>query len=529
MFERKRSFVSRMHSDYCRLEGRTVNQWLAEPNSISSFFAALERKGWIKRGHDPAESRFWQLVEGPTAIMFGVFRPYEKQLLHDWIAAGWQKSRRLKAPEQTYFEHVEDEHYPEFSLENVLAKMAGARHALPEGLRDVLGWNRPFTPTTLLPDDLAKLMQANVIEYEGNQLRSTVRFSTLGDWTFLHSGYPTVAADAVFFGPDSYRFAHALQAHLQRDTGEIRHAVEIGSGTGIGAIVIATARRSARVMAVDINDLALRYTAINVALAGHANVSVKHSDVLQDVTGTFDLIVANPPYMLDASERTYRHGGGVSGEGLSLRIIEESLPRLAAGGFLLLYTGVAVAAGEDRFYNADWPDYERYLDLLLRTGVRPDVDCWWAIRPSRRYPTVELRIADGCPRLEDGLCIAALFYEMVTHCIEVGREINLLTRETHWVTQENLWRAMRYGRDGRFIDLSSLAPLSAREWLFQLQARFELADVHIDQAVRILTTGSSADQQLKVYDQAVTRGLAHELALQDVVDLLVNQTAQPAL
>lgn len=133
-FERKRSFGSRMHSDYCRLEGRTVNQWLAEPNSISSFFAALERKGWIKRGNDPAESRFWQLVEGPTAIMFGVFSPYEKQLLHDWIAAGWLKSRRLKAPEQTYFEHVEDEHYPEFSLENVLAKMAGARHALPEGL-----------------------------------------------------------------------------------------------------------------------------------------------------------------------------------------------------------------------------------------------------------------------------------------------------------------------------------------------------------------------------------------------------------
>jgi len=177
----------------------------------------------------------------------------------------------------------------------------------------------------------------------------------------------------------------------------------------------------------------------------------------------------------------------------------------------------------------DWPDYQRYLTLLHRTGVRPDVDCWWAIRPSRRYPTVELRIADGCPRLEDGLCIAALFYGMVTHCIEVGREINLLTRETHWVTQENLWRAMRYGCDGRFIDSSSLAPLSAREWLLQLQARFELADVHIDQAIRIFTTGSSADQQLKIYDQAVTRGFAHEFALRKVVDLLINQTAQPAL
>lgn len=227
-----------------------------------------------------------------------------------------------------------------------------------QSLRDVFGWNRPFNPTTFLPDDLAMLMEANVIEKEGNLLRSTVRFSTLGDWTFLHSGYPTVAADAVFFGPDSYRFAHVIQAHLQWHAGEIRHAVEIGSGTGIGAIVIAGARRNARVTAVDINDLALRYTAINVALAGLGNVCVKHSDVLQDVPGTFDLIVANPPYMLDAAERTYRHGGGVSGEGLSLRIVEESLPRLAAGGFLLLYTGVAIAAGEDRFHNA----LERLLD-----------------------------------------------------------------------------------------------------------------------------------------------------------------------
>lgn len=83
--------------------------------------------------------------------------------------------------------------------------------------------------------------------------------------------------------------------------------------------------------------------------------------------------------------------------------------------------------------------------------------------------------------------------------------------------------------DGRFIDSSSLAPLSAREWLLQLQARFERADVHIDQAIRIFTTGSSADQQLKVYDQAVTRGLAHEFALREVVDLLINQTAQTAL
>jgi hypothetical protein len=89
MFERKQAFAQHMHSDYCKIEGRTVNQWLAEPGGIRPFLAALERKGWIKRKADPADSRFWQLIDGPGAAMFGVFSGYEKQLLADWIADGY--------------------------------------------------------------------------------------------------------------------------------------------------------------------------------------------------------------------------------------------------------------------------------------------------------------------------------------------------------------------------------------------------------------------------------------------------------
>ncbi|WP_263263329.1 iron-containing redox enzyme family protein [Pseudomonas sp. RIT-PI-S] len=89
MFERKQTFAQHMHSDYCKIEGRTVNQWLAEPGGIRPFLSALERKGWIKRKADPAESRFWQLIDGPGAAMFGVFSAYEKQLLADWIADGF--------------------------------------------------------------------------------------------------------------------------------------------------------------------------------------------------------------------------------------------------------------------------------------------------------------------------------------------------------------------------------------------------------------------------------------------------------
>ncbi|RRV09044.1 iron-containing redox enzyme family protein [Pseudomonas sp. v388] len=98
MLERKRTFGQHMHSDYCRLDGKTVNEWLAKPDQIAEFLAVLENRGWIKRHQDPAESRFWQLIEGAGAPMFGVFSGYEKQLVHDWIAGDWIADGSAAAP-----------------------------------------------------------------------------------------------------------------------------------------------------------------------------------------------------------------------------------------------------------------------------------------------------------------------------------------------------------------------------------------------------------------------------------------------
>ncbi|RIA35997.1 heme oxygenase-like protein [Ectopseudomonas oleovorans] len=89
--ERKRSVASQMHSDYCRIEGRTVNQWLADDNGMVGFLDALQRHGWIRRDRDPANSRFWRLIQGEGASMFGVFSRYERHLLHDWIAGDWRQ------------------------------------------------------------------------------------------------------------------------------------------------------------------------------------------------------------------------------------------------------------------------------------------------------------------------------------------------------------------------------------------------------------------------------------------------------
>ena len=257
-------------------------------------------------------------------------------------------------------------------------------------LREVFGWNRPFTPSLLSADELEHMREAGIVSARGQLLQSQVRWSTLSDLLLVHSGFPTDTADAVFFGPDSYRFARVIEAHLQHSAAPLESAVEIGCGTGIGALLIARARRHAQVCALDINPLALRYAAINVALAELGNVTVDYSDVLEGVIGQFDLIVANPPYMLDGRQRTYRHGGGKLGEALSLRMVRESLERLSPGGTLLVYTGVAMVDGHDPFLDALHETLEGPRWAWVYEEVDPDVFSEQLLEPG--YERVE-RIA----------------------------------------------------------------------------------------------------------------------------------------
>jgi hypothetical protein len=79
-----------MHSDYCRVAGRSVNDWLANPRQVPDFLSALVAAGWIKRGEDVEHSRFWRLIQGERAEMFGVFSAYEQQVLRDWIVSAPQ-------------------------------------------------------------------------------------------------------------------------------------------------------------------------------------------------------------------------------------------------------------------------------------------------------------------------------------------------------------------------------------------------------------------------------------------------------
>ncbi len=222
--------------------------------------------------------------------------------------------------------------------------------ATAQDLAGVFGWSRPFRDGIVPPDILALMREAGVLLSDGAGARSAIRLSSLDGLLFAHSAYPTTAANSVFFGPDTYRFARAILAQLAK-AAPVRRAVDIGCGAGPGAILIARACPDAEVFAVDINEAALRLTRVNAALAG-VRVTAVDSNLLSAVAGSFDLIVSNPPYLVDPGERAYRHGGGPLGAGLSLAILDTALERLAPGGTLLLYTGAAIVNGTDPFKHA---------------------------------------------------------------------------------------------------------------------------------------------------------------------------------
>lgn len=175
-------------------------------------------------------------------------------------------------------------------------------------------------------------------------------------------------------------------------------------------------------------------------------------------------------------------------------------------------------------------EYQRYVQMLLDTGsIRTSADVWWNIRPSVRYPTLELRIADACPQLEDALCIAALFRSMVNHAVLAPRPSWVDESMTRVITLENRWRAKRYGLRGEFIDPATQRVLPFATWLDSVLQ--ELADYTAlgdepaaQHARKLAQEGGSAQAQLKRHHQAQEAGRSHREALVEVVDALMAQT-----
>lgn len=241
-------------------------------------------------------------------------------------------------------------------------------------LREVFGWGLPFTEQLIDPTLFELLHVAGLITPQENKWKSNIRVSALGEDLFVHSAFPTLEEDSVFFGPDTYRFVHALNLYLTESPRQIRRAVEVCCGASPAAVSIAKQFPSAIVHAIDINPKALKYSEVN-AEAAAVKVETIYNNLFHDFQIYFDLIVANPPFMMDKKKRAYRDGGAVFGTELALRIVNESLERLAPNGALILYTGTCIVAGRDVFYeqvkqvlathsNFDWQYKEIDVDIF---------------------------------------------------------------------------------------------------------------------------------------------------------------------
>lgn len=230
-------------------------------------------------------------------------------------------------------------------------RVIGRRRGAPaRDLRDVFGWSLAFDEG-MLPDRVEDaLRRSGMVARDGGRWRSAVRISSLGDGLFLHSAFPTDDENSIFFGPDSYRFAAFLAAELP-SLGRVRRIADIGTGSGVGGIVAAELAPGARIVLSDVNPLALRFAQVNADKAAVAVDTVQGAG-LAAVGGPIDLVIANPPFIMDPAARAYRDGGDLNGARLSLDWAMEAAERVEPGGAVLLYTGSAIVAGRDALHEA---------------------------------------------------------------------------------------------------------------------------------------------------------------------------------
>lgn len=180
---------------------------------------------------------------------------------------------------------------------------------------------------------------------------------------------------------------------------------------------------------------------------------------------------------------------------------------------------------------ADTQAYARYVRIMTGAGAIRDASfLWWSLRPSIKFPTLELRIADSCTRLSDALTIAALFRCLVRLVVRQPDLNAGLDGVSRALAGENLWRAQRSGVGAELIDEAQEAALpfaEALEALLALVAEDAAAlgcTAEVAQARTIAAQGTSADGQIAAFEAARAAALTDRQAMDGVVDWLAAAT-----
>jgi carboxylate-amine ligase len=184
-------------------------------------------------------------------------------------------------------------------------------------------------------------------------------------------------------------------------------------------------------------------------------------------------------------------------------------------------------------------EYLRLVELLGKVGsirasngrgVADATKIWWDVRPHPKFGTLEVRIPDICTRVDEAVCLAATIQAAVALLLRLRANNQSWRMYRRHHINENKWRAMRYGISGKLIDFGKEeeVPMSFLGMeLMQLleEVSRELGTWEdVSYIKTILREGTSADRQIRVYDQAIADGATEKEALFAVVDHLVKET-----
>ena len=178
-----------------------------------------------------------------------------------------------------------------------------------------------------------------------------------------------------------------------------------------------------------------------------------------------------------------------------------------------------------------YTEYQRHLDILVQAGLLEDgTKIWWDVRPSARFPTLEMRIADVCTHVRDAVAVAAIYVCLLRMLYRLKRSNQRWRRYSNMLVRENRWRAQRYGIDDGLVDFGKGEIVPYDKLLEEMLELIEVDALSLDcieevrHAREIVKRGTSAHQQSDIYEEARNAGADKDEALIKVVDFLIEET-----